>query len=103
MPQPPFRVDGAVDGIDHDACLRASERALAELLGDQRELNAVLMELLEPRDDDAFSSRVDDGRVVASDACGEHGLPLGAGGKLVELRANVGSGRPADVEPRFHS
>ncbi len=61
-------VDRAVDGVDDDGRLGLAERALAELLRDEAELQAGLVRRLEAPDDRCLRRGVDRGRVVAADA-----------------------------------
>jgi len=101
--QPSLRVDRTVDRIDDDACLGLAEGALAELLGDEQELVALRVQLLEPRDDRPLGRIVDRGCVVSADARCEHRLALDARRQLVEDAPDVSRRRAAGLEPRPHS
>ncbi len=82
--------------------LRA-ERPLAELLGDEGEIDAGRGELLEARDDGALGGGVDGSRLVPSFARSDHRLPLEPGGVLGEDDVQVARDLPGEGEPVGHS
>ena len=102
VPQSPLGVHRPVDRVDHDVQLGGAERALAELLRDERELVPVPMELLEPSDDGPLGGIVDRRRVVAALAGCDDGLPLDPGRKLVQHARDVLRRGAKGVEPGLH-
>ena len=67
---------GRVDAVCSLKPARSVDIAAAQLLGDERELDAGRGKLLQARDDGALGSGVDGGRLIPSFACSNHGLPL---------------------------
>jgi hypothetical protein len=98
--QAPLGVQRAVDRVDddHPGAL-AAEAALAQLLGDEPEVDAARMQLLQPRDDDGLGVAVDHCRVVAALALAHDRLAHVARRERGEGRADVGGHLPAEAEP----
>ena len=94
-----LRVHGAVDRVDDDAEVAAAERALAELLGDEGEVDAVGVQRLEPAQDGPLGRVVDDRRLVAALAGAEHALAIGAAGQLGEDATDVLGAPATELEP----
>jgi hypothetical protein len=93
-------VQRAVDRVDDDAARPArAEAPLAELLGDEQE---VLAGLLQPPDDRRLGRGVDRRRVVAALAFPDHRLARFPSLEIREHRANVVGRRAARLEPVLH-
>ena len=93
----PLRVHRAVDRVDdHPRRAARTERALAELLRDEKNVG---LECLEPRDDGVFGGSVDRRRVVAALACPQHRFALGPGRQLLEDALDVCDAPAAEREP----
>ena len=100
---PPLGVHAAVDRVEHEAWRTSAEGALAELLGDQRELDAGCVELLQPRDRGPLGRGVDRRRLVAAFARADDELPLEPRRELGERGADVLRDEPGEREPVRHS
>ena len=91
----PLRVQRAVDRVDDHAELRVdAERPLAELLGHEMEVHALLLvKGLEARHDRSLGGRVHGGRLVSAHAVADHRLPLDPRRHRGEDLAQVADGR----------
>ena len=98
-----LRVHASVDRVEDEPRRLRAERPLAQLLGDERELDAGRGKLLQARDDGELGSGVDGGRLVSSFARADHGLPLEPRGVLREDDVQVGGDLPGEGQPVGHS
>src|SRR5262249_62323417 len=73
----PLRVDRAVDRVDDDPEAAVAERALAELLRDEGEVDPIGVKRLEPRNDSPLGRLVDRGRLVPAGAGSHRRLTIG--------------------------
>ena len=98
-----LRIQAPVDRVEDDAGPVRAEGALAQLLGDERELGPGRMQIFEESDDRGLGGRVDRRRLVAALALTRDRLSFQPRRELRERSLDRGRRVAAEGEPIAHS